>query len=394
MRYLKDPLTLFLAFGLIIFFAERLFAGDADSDYLIEITPGQQARIFDQWQAQMGRPPTEPEASGLLEQWIREEIFYREAKKLGLDDNDTIIRRRLAQKLTFLNEDLANAEAPSDAELAAFFQANLDDYLIPERFSFEHRYFSSDRRDDAEADAQAALAEPESAGDPFILQKSYAERSAREIGDLFGRDFADALAGLDRDQPERWQGPIPSAYGWHLIRLIDTAPNREPLMSEVLEAVQRDYLQEAPPGTANESFLRKSEKSLRDRGAGRPLRDGSTTQPRAHCGRCAHCFCSASMQRRWQLMRCVLPTSPATEEVSEGLHRVTWKQPVLGDRRLPLDPVLPEHCEVWNDGLPEHTGAALMHQLGAFAAISASGMMLIDGLSRTLTDVMVRDHAA
>lgn len=253
MQYLKDPLVLFLAFGLIIFFAERTFSTGPDGDFLIEISPGQQARIFDQWQAQMGRPPTEQEANGLLEQWIREEIFYREARKLGLDENDTIIRRRLAQKLTFLNEDLANAEAPSEAALAEFFRANLNDYLIPERFSFEHRYFSSDRREDAQADARASLTDAENAGDPFILQKNYAERSAREIGDLFGRDFAQALAELDRALPEQWQGPIPSAYGWHLVRLTGAEDSREPLMSEVMDAVQRDFLQERRR-TANDDF--------------------------------------------------------------------------------------------------------------------------------------------
>jgi parvulin-like peptidyl-prolyl isomerase len=243
MRYLKDPLTLFLAFGLIIFVAERYFSTGTDGDFLIEVTVGQQARIFDQWQAQMGRPPTEQEAAGLLDQWIREEIFYREARKLGLDENDTIIRRRLAQKLTFLNEDLANAEAPTESELSTFFEQNVADYMIPERYSFEHRYFSTDRREDAKADAQAALA-GDDPGDPFILQKSYAERSAREIGDLFGREFAEALETLAGDQPDRWQGPIRSAYGWHLVRLSSRQPGREPLMSEVIEDVRRDYLQE------------------------------------------------------------------------------------------------------------------------------------------------------
>ena len=243
MRYLKDPLTLFLAFGLIIFVAERFLSSNDEGDYRIEITPGQQARIFDQWQAQMGRPPTPQEASGLMDQWVREEIFYREARKLGLDENDTIIRRRLAQKLTFLNEDLANAQPPTEAELAGFFQANLDDYLIPERYSFEHRYFSADRREDAEADARAALTSGD-AGDPFILQKSYAERSAREIGDLFGRDFTAALTTLADDQPDAWQGPIPSAYGWHLVRISSRQPAREPLMQEVMDSVQRDYLQD------------------------------------------------------------------------------------------------------------------------------------------------------
>ena len=85
----------------------------------------------------------------------------------------------------------------------------------------------------------------------------------------------------------------------------------------------------------------------------------------------------------------VRPAYLAIEEVSAGLHRVTWKQPVLGDRRLPLNPVLPEHCEVLNDGLPEHTGAALIIRWDVRCDFS-HGVILIDGLSRTLTDVMVR----
>lgn len=254
MRYLKDPLALFLLFGLLIFAAREWLAAD-DGDYRIDVTAGQQNRIFDQWQAQMGRPPTPEEAEGLLDQWLREEIFYREAVKLGLDQDDTIIRRRLAQKLTFLNEDLANAREPAEAELATYFEAHAADYRIPERFSFEHRYFSSDRRADAQADARAALEDPDIGGDPFILQRSYAERSAREIGDLFGTAFAEALTALDADRPAAWQGPVPSAYGWHLVRLTARTPARDPLMAEVRDAVRRDYLQ-ARRRDANEDFYR------------------------------------------------------------------------------------------------------------------------------------------
>lgn len=259
MRYLKDPLTVFLLFGLAIFVIEQLM-GDSESaaDYRIEVTSGQQNRILDQWQAQMGRPPTAEEAAGLLDQWIREEIFYREARKLGLDENDTIIRRRLAQKLTFLNEDLANALEPTTEELERYFTEQAADYRIPERFSFEHRYFSSDRREDAEGDARAALADATRSGDPFILQKSYADRSAREIADLFGREFANRLAALEVD--EGWQGPIPSAYGWHLIRLNNRTASRDPLMAEVMDAVRRDFLQRRRRD-ANETFYRQ----LRDR---------------------------------------------------------------------------------------------------------------------------------
>ena len=253
MRYLKDPLVIFLLFGLLVFFAERYFVDSEAADYRIDVSNGLQARILDQWQAQMGRPPTEAEATGLLDQWIREEIFYREARKLGLDENDTIIRRRLAQKLTFLNEDLANAEEPSLEALQAYFSEHAADFRVPERFSFEHRYFSSDRRENAEADARAALQSGNQSGDPFILQKSYANRSSREVADLFGREFADQLAALDATLPDAWQGPIASAYGWHLVRLNQKSAARDPLLAEVQDAVRRDYLQQRRRD-ANESF--------------------------------------------------------------------------------------------------------------------------------------------
>ena len=85
----------------------------------------------------------------------------------------------------------------------------------------------------------------------------------------------------------------------------------------------------------------------------------------------------------------VRPAYLAIEESAPGVHRVTWKQPVLGDLRLPLDPVLPEHCEVLGEGLPEHTGAALITRWDVRCDLS-HGKIFIRGLSRTLTDVMVR----
>lgn len=257
MKYVKDPLIIFLLFGAAIFGAQRLWdAGSADTGHQIDITPGLQNRIFDQWEMQMGRAPTPAEASGLLEQWIKEEIYYREAKTLGLDDNDTIIRRRLSQKLTFLNEDLANTQPATTAELEAFFLDNAADYAEPERFSFEHRYFSSDRREDARQDAEAARSSETITGDLFTLQRSYAGRSARELADRFGRDFAASLAGLDPDSSDTWQGPIRSAYGWHLIRLSErTAPRNLPL-GEVSDAVLRDFLQQRRQ-QANEAFYQQ-----------------------------------------------------------------------------------------------------------------------------------------
>ena len=257
MKYVKEPLIIFLLFGAAIFGAQRLWEESlTDTRHQIDITPGLQKQIYDQWEVQMGRAPTPAEASNLLEKRIKEEIYYREAKTLGLDDNDTIIRRRLAQKLTFLNEDLANTQATTTAELEVFFLDNAADYAEPARFSFEHRYFSNDRREDALQDAETAKYSETIIGDLFVLQRSYTGRSASELADLFGRDFTASLASLDPGSPDLWQGPIRSPYGWHLIRLTERTAPRNPPFGQVSDAVLRDFLQQRRL-QANEAFYQQ-----------------------------------------------------------------------------------------------------------------------------------------
>lgn len=250
MSWLKDPLLVFLIAGAAIFtFAG--FGADDPISWEVNVTEADLQRLNDQWQMQMRRPPTEREMEGLVEQFLREEIYYREARRLGLDLNDTIVRRRMVQKLTFLTEDIASAAPADEAALRAHYEANRDDYRVPERYTFRHRYFSSDRRENAEQDARDALDDPASEGDPFMLQRSYAQRSTREIGDLFGRDFADAIAGL---QPaETWQGPVQSAYGWHAVLLTSTAPSHVQPFDAVAERVRVD-VQQARRKAANEAY--------------------------------------------------------------------------------------------------------------------------------------------
>jgi len=260
-RLLKEPLLYFLLAGAGIFAIAQLVPARS-GDYRIEVTAAERARLSDQWQAQMGRAPTAAELSGLVEQWIQEEIYYREALRLGLDRDDTIIRRRLAQKLTFLTEDVATSREPTVEELQQFYLDNSDRYLLPERFSFRHRYFSSERRADAQADARAALAAAQSGddpapGDPFMLQLSYVQRSEREIAELFGREFAAALRELPAGS---WQGPIPSAYGWHLVKIEQRSAPRLPDYDEVARRVAIDYQQDQRR-QANESYY----ESLRSR---------------------------------------------------------------------------------------------------------------------------------
>ena len=224
MNWLKDPLILFFLGGAALFILAEL--GDSNNiSYQIEIQESDLKRLNDQWAMQMRRPATDQELTSLVDQLVKEEIYYREAKRLGLDQNDTIVRRRMVQKLTFLTEDIATAEVPGEEALKSFYQANIEEYRQPDRYSFRHHYFSSDRRADAEQDAKRSLIDSEDLGDSFMLQKEYANRSAREIGDLFGKAFAETLTSLETS--DQWQGPIESAYGFHNV---------------LVESVQESYL--------------------------------------------------------------------------------------------------------------------------------------------------------
>ncbi len=241
MKFLSDPLITFLAVGALLLVAGNYWQPDSAS-FRIDITPAEVGRLADQWQVQMQRPPTAEEMTGLVDAFVREEIYYREAMRLGLDADDTIVRRRLVQKLTFLTEDIATTTPPAEATLEAWYQEHKDLYTQPERFSFTHRYFSVDRRPDAEKDAKAALLDSSIDDDPFMLQKSYAQRSTREIGDLFGRAFAAEMAAL---LPPDWQGPIRSAYGWHLVRIEERLPAALAPFAQVRDRVLADFQMEA-----------------------------------------------------------------------------------------------------------------------------------------------------
>ena len=247
---IKDPLFFFLIAGAALFVVAQLGEPEEIS-YDIDISEAEIQRLGDQWVMQMRRQPTDQEMRGLVEQLVKEEIYYREARRLNLDVDDTIVRRRMVQKLTFLTEDIATAAPFDEPSLRAYYDEHIDRYRLPDRVSFRHRYFSSDRRDDAEGDATAALADADNLGDPFMLQKSYALRSEREIGDLFGRDFAAALAQLGPAQ--EWQGPVRSAYGWHAVLVTAVEKARAQPFADVSERVLVDA-QQSTREAANQAY--------------------------------------------------------------------------------------------------------------------------------------------
>ena len=249
---LREPVVHFLLGGAFLFALNAwLGAGEEDPSYRIVVSGGQLDRLRQAWQAQGGRVPNEEEMKALVEDQVREEIFYREALRRGLDDGDVLVRRRLAQKLSFLIEDLAAVEEPADDELRRFYDGRAEAYVEPARLSFRHVFFSRDRRADAAADAAAALStvrlaaatasSPAGLGDPFMLHTEYAGRSRQEVRELFGPEFADAAFAL---QGQDWQGPVRSSYGEHLVQVIGRDEARTPPFEEVREAVLRDFQQE------------------------------------------------------------------------------------------------------------------------------------------------------
>lgn len=243
-RWLREPLLHFLLIGAALFVAySALNPGSFEQTDLnrIELTTDDLKLMEVGWVSQWKRPPTPQEMERLIESRVREEVLYREALAMGLDQNDTIVKRRMAQKMEFLAEDLSDLREPERAELEAWFKQNSNRFARPPRATFRHIYFSPDRRGErAQADAAEILAQlrstsselPEAAsrGDPFMFQDAYADRTPDQVANVFGLKFTEALFKL---APGKWQGPVESGLGWHLVLVQQIAPGRVPDFAEV-----------------------------------------------------------------------------------------------------------------------------------------------------------------
>jgi hypothetical protein len=239
----------FLVAGAMLFvFYGYVGGSDETDDAQISIGSAQIERIRDVWEKQWRRLPTDEELQKLIEQFIQEEVLYREALALGLEKDDTIIRRRLAQKMRFLIQDIADQNQPEVAELKAFFEENREQFQAPTRVSFTHVYFNPDRRgaaavEDArqvlESLKESAVERATDRGDPFMLHYDYVEISQQEVARLFGQRFAENLLAL---RPGPWRGPIRSGYGIHLVRILDYVPAQMPQFAEVADRVRQEFM--------------------------------------------------------------------------------------------------------------------------------------------------------
>ena len=215
LNWLKDPVTSFVIAGTAIFLLSGMFSASEISK-VIELSDADINRLSGNWRMQRSRDPSAEELQDIVERFVQDEIYFRESQRLGLEVNDAIIRRRLVQKLTFLTEDIASIQPLNAAEIQKFFDENIEAYREPARISFTHQYFSSERRENAQADAKTAL-DTYVKGAPFMLQNNYTDRTLDQIQSFLGDEFAEALNKLEPS--DEWQGPIKSAYGWHAVKV-------------------------------------------------------------------------------------------------------------------------------------------------------------------------------
>ncbi len=254
-KLLREPLVHFLLIGTVIF-AAYVFLQPARDDALnstqIRLSAGEITQQIMLFESQWNRAPTTEELAHLMENRVQEEVLYREGVILGLDKDDTIVKRRIAQKMQFLAEDVAAAREPTPDELRDWYQRHSDQFAMPARYSFRHLYFSPDYRGaNAREDGARALAkllgQPEDTklaqtlADRFMFQDYYRDRATEFLGKEFGPKFAEAIARL---APGSWQGPVESGFGWHLVFVDTVIPGRVPDFDEVAGDVKIAWLSE------------------------------------------------------------------------------------------------------------------------------------------------------
>lgn len=244
-RLAREPLLHFLVLGAAVLALYRAVA-PAEPGRRIVLSEDALRGLRQEHLRRTGAPPTPEEEKALIDRYVDNEVLYREALALGLDRGDIIVRRRLIQKMEFLNESAGSEAEPTDRELEAWIDAHPERYALAERVALTHVFAASDRHGDELAAFAARLreqlargADPTSLGDPFLRGRAFALSSERELAGVFGAGFAHSVISLPVGT---WSEPIRSSFGLHLVRIDERRPGERPPLADVRGAVRRDLL--------------------------------------------------------------------------------------------------------------------------------------------------------
>jgi hypothetical protein len=247
-RLLREPLLQFLAIGAALFALYGLFGKrTAEAPEKITVSASQIANLGDGFVRTWRRPPNEQELHSLIEDYIRDEVFFREGKAAGLDRDDVIIRRRVRQKMEFLADEMSSPE-PSDSQLATYLASNPQLFRTEDHITFRQVFLSVTRRADTiDSDSKhlaGILARADGAidaaalGDAFLLGEEFRDVSPSKVTSIFGEEFAKQLSGTETG---RWQGPFASGFGQHFIFVSERIPAALQPLDVIRPAVQREW---------------------------------------------------------------------------------------------------------------------------------------------------------
>lgn len=246
---LREPLLHFLLIGGALFAAYDLQNEDLVENNRIVISEAEIDRLITVWEKKTQRLPTQSELQGLIEQQIREEVMVREAIAMGLDQNDSVVRRRLAQKVEFISADLATLTEPDETELTDYLATHSDKFELPARIDFVQIYVDLNKHEDNAQDyANSLLNKLRQAdsdldittiGDSLMLNQQYEQLTEHGTSRLFGKDFATNLFTLPVGS---WHEPVFSGYGMHLVRIDNKTEARLPELETVRNKVRDEWL--------------------------------------------------------------------------------------------------------------------------------------------------------
>jgi hypothetical protein len=246
---MRDPLVQFLLAGALLFMLYSAVQSpdrfDPESNEIF-LPAAQIDLISANFARTWSRPPTTTELENLIDSFIREEIFYREALALGLDKNDPTVRRRMQQKLAFLYDDIYATADPSDQELRGWLDANADDYVRTSETTFQQIYLGADPLTASEFAAETLRVlktgrSPEELGEPSLLPRRVIAATTAIVERGFGARFATELADTAVGE---WTGPIRSTYGAHLVLVEQRTEARPANFDDVRDKLRMDFIRE------------------------------------------------------------------------------------------------------------------------------------------------------
>jgi hypothetical protein len=245
---LREPLHQFLVLGAALFGLYSLVdTKKAEAPAKIVISSARIANLAEGFARTWQRKPSKDELQGLVDDYIRDEVFYREGRAAGLDRDDVIIRRRVRQKMEFLAEDISAPE-PSEEQLASYLRSNPERFRSEDQFTFRQIFLSATKRVSTIARDSTELANvlargdsgvaATALGDPFLLGEEFRAVSRNDVAGIFGESLAKQISGVE---PGRWEGPMSSSFGQHFVFLSERIPGSVPSLENVRQEVRREW---------------------------------------------------------------------------------------------------------------------------------------------------------